>query len=482
MTQEGRVPPSAVDVEMAVLGACLLEKEAIAIVVPILGDHDFYKPAHRTIYKRMVSLFERGIPIDLICLEDELKTNGELDRVDGVYYLTDLTTRVTSAANAEYHAHIVLEKSIARQGIALSAALQGRLFSETEDVLEVVGEAQDAIIALTGSTQKNKPRSLSKLAHPVLDEIEGLYSGKIKPQGLRSKFHDLNRLIGGYQPGGFYVYAGRPHAGKTAISTEDAVYLSLWEDIAYFSLEMTQKQLTYRIVTGECEIPTWKIQEGKITAFEMAKIAKKMADIAKLKLHICDQPALTVSEIAAHTKRLIVECNVKAVFIDYLQLMTHDKKASTRDEAIGRTTGALKALAKKHNIPVIVMSQLNRASVPEDGLKRPQLHHLRESGNIENDADVVVMVHRPQMYLDIMGKPTFLDGKEWSGIAEILVEKDRLRGGVGNFDLRYVKDFAKFENLSKVDPPKEIQDIGELLYLQGEKKEPNREPEPDLPF
>lgn len=478
-SHEGRVPPQAVDVEKAVLGAMLLEKEAIAKAVTVLDDAAFYKNAHQSIFKAILALFERGEPVDLITLIDELRRRGELEKIGGEHYLTELTTKVTSAANVEYHAHIVLEKAIARQLIASSFAVIGRAFTETEDIDELVGDAQKSIIEISGEfLRSSNPKPIVKILHPLVESLED----GLPPHGTRSYFYDLNNLIGGYQPGGLYVIAGRPSQGKTSFALQDALFIAEKEPVVFFSLEMSEQQLAMKALTLYSGVETWKMRDKKVNKYDVAEIARAAPKVGALKLHILDKAALSAAKIRAYTYNQIMERGVKGVFVDYLQLMTHDGKAATRDEAIGKTSSALKALAKDLNIFVVMLSQLNRAAVPENGLRRPQLHHLRESGNIENDVDVAILVHRPEQYLQQMGK-SFVDdsGKDWGGVAEILVQKDRLTGRPGDFEVRFDKKTAKFDNLA---PPgvKEIHDPLEMLLGQKKEPQPSKPIDDELPF
>ncbi|HEY4611476.1 MAG TPA: replicative DNA helicase [Bacteroidota bacterium] len=442
---EGRVPPQAVDVEMAVLGAMLLEKDAIAKALAVLDDSAFYKPAHQSIYKAMIALFERSEPVDLITLIDELKRRGELEKIGGEYYLAELTANVTSAANVEYHAHIVLEKALMRQLIASSSAVIGRAFTETEDALELLDEAEQSIFQISEQRMKKNFVSMSSAVTSTMELLESIHGKHSGVTGVPSAFTELDSLTGGFQKSDLIIVAGRPSQGKTALVLSLSRNASVLHDvpIGFFSLEMSVQQLVLRLICAQAKVDAHAVRTGRLPEDEWKKLSMTVGKLYKAKIFIDDTPALTVLELRAKARRLKAEHNVGMVVVDYLQLMQGPKNAPSREQEISQISRSLKALAKELDIPVIALSQLNRA-VENRGDKRPVLADLRESGAIEQDADVVIFVHRPEMFgieKDENGEPT-------EGMAEIIVGKQR-NGPTGSVKLSFVKRYAQFENLAR---------------------------------
>lgn len=442
---EGRVPPQAVDVEMAVLGAMLLEKDAIAKALAVLDDSAFYKPAHQSIFKAMIALFERSEPVDLITLIDELRRRGELEKVGGEYYLTELTTKVTSAANVEYHAHIVLEKALMRQLIASSSEVIGRAYSETEDALDLLDEAEQSIFRISEQRMKKTFVSMSTAVTSTMELLESIHGKHSGVTGVPSGFTELDQLTGGFQKSDLIIVAGRPSQGKTAFVLSLSRNASVQHDvpIGFFSLEMSVQQLVLRLICAQAKVDAHAVRTGRLPEDEWRKLSMTVGKLYKAKIFIDDTPALSVLELRAKARRLKAEHNVGLIVVDYLQLMQGPKNVQSREQEISMISRSLKALAKELNIPVIALSQLNRA-VETRGDKRPVLADLRESGAIEQDADVVLFVHRPEMYnieKDEDGNPT-------EGIAEIIVGKQR-NGPTGTVKLSFVKRYAQFENLAR---------------------------------
>lgn len=442
---EGRVPPQAVDVEMAVLGAMLLEKDAIAKALAVLDDSAFYKPAHQSIFKAMIALFERSEPVDLITLIDELRRRGELEKVGGEYYLTELTTKVTSAANVEYHAHIVLEKALMRQLIASSSEVIGRAYSETEDALDLLDEAEQSIFRISEQRMKKTFVSMSTAVTSTMELLESIHGKHSGVTGVPSGFTELDQLTGGFQKSDLIIVAGRPSQGKTAFVLSLSRNASVQHDvpIGFFSLEMSVQQLVLRLICAQAKVDAHAVRTGRLPEDEWRKLSMTVGKLYKAKIFIDDTPALSVLELRAKARRLKAEHNVGMIVVDYLQLMQGPKNVQSREQEISMISRSLKALAKELNIPVIALSQLNRA-VETRGDKRPVLADLRESGAIEQDADVVLFVHRPEMYnieKDEDGNPT-------EGIAEIIVGKQR-NGPTGTVKLSFVKRYAQFENLAR---------------------------------
>jgi len=442
---EGRVPPQAVDVEMAVLGSMLLDKGAIAKAIEILDDSSFYKPAHQRIFAGMVALFEKSEPVDLITLVEELRRRGELDKIGGEYYLTELTTRVTTAANVEYHAHIVLEKALMRQLISSSSEVVGRAYSETEDALDLLDEAEQKIFQISEQRMKKSFISMNTAVHQTMEMLESIHGKHSGVTGVPSGYTELDNYTGGFQNSDLIIVAGRPSQGKTALVLSIARNASIFHEVpvAFFSLEMSNQQLVLRLICAEARVDAQSVRTGRLPEDEWRKLSTSIGKLYKAKIFIDDTPALTALEIRAKARRLKVEHNVGLIIVDYLQLMQGPKNAQSREQEISSISRSLKALAKELNIPVIALSQLNRA-VEMRGDKRPVLADLRESGAIEQDADVVLFVHRPEMFginVDENNEPT-------EGMAEIIIGKQR-NGPTGSARLAFIKQYARFENLTR---------------------------------
>jgi replicative DNA helicase len=447
-TQEpgGRVPPQAVDVEMAVLGAMLIEKGAIAKAIEILDDSSFYKPAHQRIFAAMIALFERSEPVDLITLIEELRRRGELEKVGGEYYLTELTTRVTTAANMEYHAHIVLEKALMRQLISASSEIASRAYQETEDALDLLDEAEQKVFQISEQRMKKSFVSMNTAVHSTMEMLESIHGKHSGVTGVPSAFTELDNITGGFQKSDLIVVAGRPSQGKTALVLSIARNASILHDIpiGFFSLEMSSQQLVLRLICAEARVDAHSVRTGRLPEDEWRKLSTSIGKLYKAKILIDDTPALSALEIRAKSRRLKVEHNVGMIIVDYLQLMQGPKNAQSREQEISSISRSLKALAKELNIPVVALSQLNRA-LELRGDKRPVLADLRESGAIEQDADVVIFVHRPEMFgIDI--DPETKEPTE--GMAELIVGKQR-NGPTGAARLAFIKQYARFENLTR---------------------------------
>ncbi len=438
---EGRVPPQAIDVETAVLGAMLLDKEAIAKALEVLGAESFYRPAHQSIFSAMTSLFERSEPVDLITLTEELRRRGELEKIGGEFYLTELAGRVSSAANVEYHAHIVLEKALMRQLIGASSEVISRAYNETEDALGLLDEAEQKIFDISEQRLKKGFISMNAAVHKTMDLLQSIHGKHSGVTGVPSGFSDLDNLTGGFQNSDLIIVAGRPSQGKTALVLSLGRNASVLHDvpIGFFSLEMSAQQLVMRLMCAEARVDAHKVRTGRLPEDEWKKLSTSVGRLYQAKIFIDDTPALGILELRAKARRLKAEHDIGLIIVDYLQLMQGPRGAQSREQEISAISRSLKALAKEIDIPVIALSQLNRA-VEARSDKRPALADLRESGAIEQDADVVLFVHRPEMYgIDKDGE----DSTE--GLAEIIIGKQR-NGPTDTVRLQFIKQYARFEN------------------------------------
>ena len=439
----GRVPPQAVDIEMAVLGAMILEKNAISRAIEILDKTAFYKPAHQKIFDAVIELSERNEAVDSITLVEELCRRNHLDEIGGPVYISDLTMRVTSAANVEYHAKIVLEKSLLRNLISESSDITSRAFNEAEDALDLLDEAEQKIFRISEKRMRKSFISMKDAVHTTFELLQNIHGKHNGVTGVPSGFTALDNLTGGFQNSDLIIVAARPSMGKTALVLSLARNAAIDHNvpIAFFSLEMSSQQLVMRLICAEARVNAHQVRTGRLPEDEWRKLSTKIGKLHQAKIFIDDTPALGILELRAKARRLKVEHNIGMVIIDYLQLMQGPKNIQSREQEISVISRSLKALAKELNIPVMALSQLNRA-VEARTDKRPMLQDLRESGAIEQDADVVLFIHRPERYG--MQKE---DGTSSEGLAEIIIGKQR-NGPIDNVELTFTKEYARFDNMA----------------------------------
>lgn len=439
----GRVPPQAMDVEMSVLGAMLMEKEAISRALEILDETAFYKPAHVEIFKAIINLFERNEAADSITVVEELRRAGKLDTVGGPLYISDLTMHVTSAANVEYHAKIVLEKALLRSLISTSTEITSRAFNEQDDALDLLDEAENKIFQISEKRMKKTFTAMKDAVFSTMEMLESIHGKHSGVTGVPSGFTVLDSMTGGFQNSDMIIVAARPSMGKTAFVLSLARNAAVDHDkpIGFFSLEMSAQQLVMRLICAEARVDAQSVRTGRLPEEQWRNLSTRIGKLYNAKIFIDDTPALSILELRAKARRLKAEHNISMIIIDYLQLMAGPKNAQSREQEISQISRSLKALAKELNIPVIALSQLNRA-VETSSDKRPMLSNLRESGAIEQDADVVLFIHRPEKF-----GLTRDDGSSAEGIAEIIIGKQR-NGPTGEVELAFVNQYARFENLA----------------------------------
>ena len=443
---ELRVPPQAVDLEAAVLGAMLLEKEAIAKAIEVLDDTAFYRPAHQLIFQAMERLFERGEPVDVLTLIEELRRQGDLEKAGGEYAVTELTTKVTTGANVEYHAHIVLERALMRQLISSSSEVINRAYTETEDALDLLDEAEQRIFKISEQRMRKSFVSINTAVHSTMELLESIHGKHSGITGVPSGFTELDNYTGGFQKSDLIIVAGRPSQGKTALVLSIARNASVLHNvpIGFFSLEMSTQQLVLRLICAEARVDAHSVRTGRLPEDEWRKLSTSVGRLYKAKIFIDDTPALGILELRAKARRLKAEHNIGLIVLDYLQLMQGPRNIQSREQEISTISRSLKALSKELEVPVIALSQLNRA-VEARSDTRPVLADLRESGAIEQDADVVIFVHRPEMF----GIEKDDDGDPTEGMAELILGKQR-NGPTGKVKLAFVKQYARFENLTRI--------------------------------
>ena len=439
----GKLPPQAVDLEEAVLGALMLDKDALTNVIDILQPASFYKEAHTRIFSAIQRLFQRSEPIDILTVTHELKKSGELEIIGGAYYITQLTNRVASAANAEYHARIISQKFIQRELIRISTETIKNSYEDTTDIFDLLDKAEKDLFGIVeGNIRKNYDK-MSTLIRGAITEIEKARQSKTGVTGVESGFTALDRMTSGWQKSDLVIIASRPAMGKTAfvLSLARNAAVDFNRPVAVFSLEMSSLQLVNRLIASESEISAEKLKKGQLEEHEFQQLNAKITKLADAPIFIDDTPSLTIFELRAKARRLKQQHNISLLVVDYLQLMHagNDMKNGNREQEISQISRSLKSMAKELEIPIIALSQLSRAVEVRGGTKKPQLSDLRESGAIEQDADMVIFIHRPEYYgftEDESGNPT-------NGLAEIIISKHR-NGAVGSVNLRFIDRLAKF--------------------------------------
>jgi replicative DNA helicase len=443
----GKIPPQSIPLEEAVLGAIMTTKDSLSVVLDILRPETFYVDANQFIYKAMLRLFERSQPIDLLTLTEELKKQGNIDKIGGTYYLVDLTNRVASAANIEFHARILAQKHIQRELIRASTGIVKEAYEDTTDVFDLLDKAETELFAIAQNNLSRGAETLSSLSSKVLKTLEGLSTKEDGLTGVPTGFTNLDRLTSGWQPSDLIIVAARPGMGKTsftlALARNAAVDFN--KPVAMFSLEMSNVQFAQRLISMEAEISGSKLRTGKLEAHEWHQLHSAIEKLSTAGIYIDDTPGINVFELRAKCRRLKMQHDIQMIIIDYLQLMSgtgSEGKGANREQEISTISRALKGLAKELSVPVIALSQLSRAVETRGGAKRPQLSDLRESGAIEQDADIVSFIYRPEYY----GLLEDEDGSSLKGVAELIIAKHR-NGALETVKLKFTDQYAKFGNL-----------------------------------
>ncbi len=453
LEQEGRVPPQAVEVEEAVLGAMLIEHGAATIALQMLRPQDFYKPANRHIYETLSNLYERDNPLDLLTVENELRDKGLLDAIGGASYLSDLTRSVSSAANIEYHAQIITEKAIKRNLILGCTEVIKESYDSTTDAYDVLDEAEQTIFDLANQKSRSAAKPVADILKDTLAYLEDMRGKKYGITGVPTGLA-IDQMTAGWQKGDLVIIAARPSMGKTAFVLTAARNAAMHPDenlrtpVAIFSLEMSNQSLVQRLLTMEARVRADEARKGTLNDEGFKRLIDAAGDLFAADIFIDDTPAITLMELRTKCRRLKSEHDIGLVVVDYLQLMQGSSKdAGNREQEIASISRGLKSLAKELDVPVIALSQLSRAVEQRGGDKRPQLSDLRESGSIEQDADIVIFLYRPEYY----GITTTAEGQSTAGLAEVIIGKQR-NGPVGSKMLYFVKDYARFENLTSAQP------------------------------
>jgi len=438
-----RVPPQAIEAERSVLGAMMLEPEAVGRAIEILQEENFYRESHRKLFRVMVNLFEKGEPIDQVTVAQELANRSQLEEIGGAYELSKLL-EIPSAANMEYYAKLVLEKSVLRQLIHVSSNAATAAYDQSEDVYELLDQTENEIFRLSDRRLKGGFQPFEPIITKTMEQIESFHGMEGGVTGVPTGFADLDDKTSGFQRSDLIIIAGRPSMGKTAFALNIARNMALDADVpvGVFSLEMADHQLAMRMLCSEARVSSHLIRTGKLPKALYSNLSKVVGKLASAPIFIDDTPSISILELRAKARRLKAERDIGAIMIDYLQLMRGPRASESRQQEISEISRALKALAKELDVPVIALSQLSRAVESRGGDKRPMLSDLRESGAIEQDADVVMFVYRGEFYDD--------EDPDLENKAEIIIGKQR-NGPVGTVHMTFIKDYAKFENQAVYD-------------------------------
>ncbi|MGF1669540.1 MAG: replicative DNA helicase [Balneolaceae bacterium] len=481
LEKEGRIPPQAIEVEEAVLGSMLIEHEAATIALQMLKPDDFYKPGHRHIFETLYELYERDNPLDILTVENELRDKNLLDTIGGSSYLADLTRSVSSAANIDYHAQIISEKAIKRNLIINCNEIIKTAYDSTSDAFDVLDGAEQKIFDISNTKSRVNARPIGDVLKDTLAYLEDIRGKPAGVTGVPSGL-DVDKYTSGWQPGDLIIIAARPSMGKTAFVLSCARNAALHHDpklqtnVALFSLEMSSQQLVQRFLTMEARINAQTARTGRLKDDEFKRLIDAASRLFTAKIFIDDTPGLNIMELRTKSRRLKSEHDIGLVIVDYLQLMSASvRENSNREQEIATISRGLKSLAKELGVPVIALSQLSRQVEQRSGEKRPMLSDLRESGSIEQDADVVCFLYRPEYY----GITTTPEGQSTKGVAELIIGKQR-NGPVGSVDLYFVEQYARFENLTRSSAPDDFPGDTDG-YLEENKKNTSLPPSPHSP-
>jgi replicative DNA helicase len=438
----GKLPPQALDLEEAVLGAIMLERDALTSVIEDLQPRMFYKDANQRIYNAIQRLFADNEPIDILTVSNKLKSSGELEMVGGYVYLATLTKRVSSSANIEYHARIIIEKYIQRELISMSSGIITKAYEDTTDVLDLLDTAQNDLFNLVESNFKRGIRPILEVIGQAIEQIEMAKKNKSGISGVPTGFTRLDQVTGGFQNSDLLILAARPGVGKTALALSFLRNMAIKykRPVAFFSLEMPAAQLVMRLMSAEAEIPSENLRTGRVSDTEMEILNDNLQKLSDAPIYIDDTAGLTLFELRAKCRRLKTQYDIQFVAIDYLQLMSGGEGAGyNREQQISSISRGLKALAKELNIPILALSQLSRKVEERGGEKKPQLSDLRESGAIEQDADIVMFIYRPDYYNEAT------EGSE--GFTELCIAKHR-NGRTEDIPIQFISKYVKFTDAS----------------------------------
>ena len=438
-----RIPPHSLEAERAVLGAILLERESLPRAVELLQAPDFYKEGHRKIFLAMLGLFERNEPVDLLTIAEELRRRAELEEVGGPATLAGLVEEAATAAHLMSYGAIVREKAVLRELIRISTEIIGESFEAREPVDKLLDDAERLIFQISERRMQGSAVPVRVILKDTFEHIERLYDRKEHITGLASGFDDLDRMTSGFQPSDFIIIAGRPSMGKTAFALNIAKHAGVEDHkkILVLSLEMSKEQLVQRLLCAEAKVDSHKVRTGYLDPRDWTRMTNAAGRLAEASIYIDDSAAVTVLEARAKARRMKAEHGLDLIVIDYLQLM-RGRNPDNRQQEISEISRSLKALAKEINVPVVALSQLSRA-VEARQSKEPQLSDLRESGALEQDADVILFLYRPERY--------GLQSDDGDRVADIIIGKQR-NGPTGKVQVTFIPEYASFERLARREP------------------------------
>jgi replicative DNA helicase len=484
----GRIPPQAVDLEEAVLGAMMLEQNALTNVVDIMKPEVFYKEAHQKIFKAIYLLFSDSEPVDILTVTQKLQKQGELEAVGGAYYISMLTNRVASSANVEFHARIVLQKFLQRELIRISNNIIKESYEDSSDVFDILDHAEKDLFAISETNLRRNYSDMHSLVKEAIDQIEGAREQEGHISGIPSGFSAIDRITAGWQKSDLIILAARPGMGKTAfvLSMARNMAVEFKKPVAVFSLEMAGVQLVMRLIASESELAADKLKRGQLEQYEWEQLNARLSNLTDAPLFIDDTPALSIFELRAKCRRLKAQHDIQLVIVDYLQLMSGggDNKGN-REQEISNISRSMKSLAKELKIPIIALSQLSRAVETRGGSKKPILSDLRESGAIEQDADMVCFIYRPEYYKIMEDE----QGNSTEGLAEFIIAKHR-NGALDDVPLRFVPKFAKFMDYdthsfdtgSPLHPSDSFDRPSNVLTLPSRMNDMNDDDNDNVPF
>ena len=440
----GKLPPRDTELEEIVLGACMLEKDAYMNVCDLLVADSFYDPVNKKIFEAITTLGLNQRPIDMMTVTEQLRRDGTLEEVGGAVHIAELTARVYSTANLEYHAGIVAQKYLARRLITFAAGVETKAYDESNDIEELLQETESQLFDISQNQLKREVTQIDPVINMALEQIQSAANNESGLSGLQTGYRELDKMTSGWQNSDLIIIAARPAMGKTAFVLSMAKNMAVDYNvpIAIFTLEMSNVQLIKRLISNVASLEGEKIKSGRLSPEEEDRLNSRIRNIYGAPLYLDETPGLSISELRTKARRLVREKGVKMIMIDYLQLMNATgMKLGSREQEVSTISRSLKALAKELNIPIIALSQLNRSTESRED-KRPVLSDLRESGAIEQDADIVCFIHRPEYYTRAAQDG---EGNNIKGLAYLIVAKHR-SGGVGDVKLHFVYKFAKFEN------------------------------------
>ena len=463
---DGKLQPQAIDLERAVLGALMIDNESLSDTIDSLHSEYFYKREHQKIFEAIVKLFNNTQPVDILTVTEELKKMGEIDFVGGLSYISELTNNIASASNTEFHARIIAEKFIKRSLISISNNIINDAFNESVDIFDLLSSAEEKLFTVTEGTLRKSYDKMSVLIKGALENIEILRNKEDTLSGIPTGFSNLDRVTSGWQASDLIIIAARPGMGKTAFALSMArnIAIDYKKAVGFFSLEMSSEQLVNRLIASEAQLGANKLRKGDLADHEMIQLHEKIKYLSEAPIFIDDTPALTIFELRAKARRLVKNHNVGILIIDYLQLMHAGGNAGNREQEISTISRSLKGIAKELKIPVVALSQVNRGVESRSGVgsKRPMLSDLRESGSIEQDADIVTFIYRPEYYKIF----EWDNGDDSRGQAEIMIAKHR-NGSLANIRLKFTAEFAKFSNLDYMDEVNDNDENSSMISISS---------------